>query len=96
MFGSPGGRKLADSRRNGVRRRSPTHRRGVALEAASDPRLEVPLQSSEDFNYPLSDPLFIEIMERAVLTLPPAQREVVLLRVEGLSFSEPPIPMRSH
>jgi RNA polymerase sigma-70 factor, ECF subfamily len=61
--------------------------RGVALDAALDPRLAAdPLPSG--FTYPMHDPLFVEIMERAVLTLPPAQREVVLLRVEGLSFGE--------
>ena len=59
--------------------------RGVALDAASDARLAEPEGS---FDYPLSDPLFLEIMEKAVLTLPPAQREVVLLRVEGLGFTE--------
>lgn len=38
--------------------------------------------------YPTSDPLFIEMMEGAVQALSPAQREVVLLRVEGMSFFE--------
>ena len=62
--------------------------RGVALDAAAaEARLELE-PAGGAFEYPVSDPLFIEIMERAVLTLPPAQREVVLLRVEGLGFSE--------
>jgi RNA polymerase sigma-70 factor (ECF subfamily) len=59
--------------------------RGVALDAEG--RLD-PLEVAGAFSYPLSDPLFVEIMERAVLTLPPAQREVVLLRIEGLTFME--------
>lgn len=61
--------------------------RGVALDAASAPRLAAE-PGPTGATYPMADPLFVETMERAVLTLPPAQREVVLLRVEGLSFSE--------
>jgi RNA polymerase sigma-70 factor (ECF subfamily) len=61
--------------------------RGVELEAATDVRRELS-EPVGTIVYPTNDPLFVEIMERAVLTLPPAQREVVLLRVEGITFSE--------
>jgi hypothetical protein len=37
---------------------------------------------------PAGDPLFLEIAEQAVLALTPAQREVVLMRVEGMTFAE--------
>jgi RNA polymerase sigma-70 factor (ECF subfamily) len=57
----------------------------VALDAPLDARAEA---GDWPTSYPLSDPLFIEIMEQAVLKLVPAQREVVLMRVNGLSFSE--------
>jgi RNA polymerase sigma-70 factor, ECF subfamily len=61
--------------------------RGVPLEVEDEPGAELSLAGPAP-TYPTSDPLFIEMMERAVQTLSPAQREVVLLRVEGLSFAE--------
>jgi len=63
--------------------------RGVTLDTRSEPPAAADTETLPSLSaYPLSDPLFIEVMERAVLTLSPAQREVVLLRVEGLSFQE--------
>ncbi|MDP1825087.1 MAG: RNA polymerase sigma factor [Archangium sp.] len=64
--------------------------KGVQLDAAGEPE---PVSTRDDTDagawvYPASDPLFIEIAEQAVLQLTPAQREVVLMRVDGMSFTE--------
>jgi RNA polymerase sigma-70 factor, ECF subfamily len=62
--------------------------KGVQLDATVEPE---PLSSSDDAGawvFPMGDPLFIEITEQAVLQLTPAQREVVLMRVDGMSFAE--------
>lgn len=61
--------------------------RGVALQPDAEGSAETSATGPAP-EYPTSDPLFIELMERAVQALSPAQREVVLLRVEGLSFAE--------
>lgn len=61
--------------------------KGVQLNATDD----VATGASEEagsYVLPAGDPLFIEIAEQAVLSLTPAQREVVLLRVDGMTFAE--------
>ena len=59
--------------------------KGVQLDAGEFLPVE---EEADGYTLPTGDPLFIEIAEQAVLRLAPALREVVLLRVDGMTFAE--------